>query len=68
LIKLTPKSARQNAGLTQAQMADKMGICKQTYSKLENNPEFFTIRAALLFCNIVNLSIDDVNFLPCNST
>lgn len=68
MIKLTPKAARQNAGLTQSEMAEKMGMCKQTYGKLENSPENFTFRAALLFCEIVGFSIDNIIFLPDNST
>lgn len=66
--KFTPKSARQLANFTQSEIAHEMGICKQTYGKLEKNPELFTVAAAVKFCSIVGLTIDEVSFLPNNST
>lgn len=63
----TVKQARQYAGKTQKEMADKMGVCRDKYRKLEENPEEFTIKNALRFSEITCLSIDDISFSK-NST
>ena len=63
----TVKQARQFAGKTQKQIAEEMGVCRDKYRKLEENPEEFTIKNALKFAAITHLSIDDISFVK-NST
>lgn len=64
----TMKMARIKAELTQEEVAEKMHICRDKYRKLEANPEKVTIEEALAFCQIVNLPLDDIIFLPNDST
>lgn len=61
------KMARIGAGLTMRDIADVLGIHEQTYSKLEHNPEKFTIELAERFAICVNRDITDIVFLSKNS-
>lgn len=59
---ISMKMARVGANLTKQQIADKMGVHVQTYSKMENDPESMSIKDAKLFCNIVGISYSDIFF------
>ncbi len=59
---ISMKMARVGADLTQQQVADKMGIHVQTYSKLENDSEGMTIREAKLFSKIVGVAWTEIFF------
>ena len=61
-MSMTMKMARVGAGLTQQQVADKMGIHAQTYSKMENDSEGVTIREAKLFSQIVGVPWAEIFF------
>ena len=50
------------AGLTQQQVADKMGIHVQTYLKMEKDSEGVTIREAKLFSEIVGVAWSEIFF------
>ena len=65
--KITMAAARVNAGLTQAELAEKMGVSRSSVlnwecGKSEMRPAYF-----YLFCKIVNMSEDDI-LLPKTST
>lgn len=52
---LTPtqmKRIRKKAKLSQEQVAKAMGITRQTYSKIEKNPELMTIKQYKIFGRI----------------
>lgn len=59
---MSMKMARVGANLTQQQVADKMGIHVQTYSKMENDSENVTIREAKLFSDIVGVTWSEIFF------
>lgn len=59
---LNMKMARIGAGLTQAQVAEKMGIHVQTYAKMENDPELVTIKDAKNFSKIVGVEWTQIFF------
>ena len=59
---ISMKMARVGANLTQQQVADKMGIHVQTYSKMENDSENVTIREAKLFSEIVGVAWTEIFF------
>lgn len=61
-MSMTMKMARVGAGLTQQQVADKMGIHAQTYSKMENDSDGVTIREAKLFSEIVGVPWTEIFF------
>lgn len=54
--------ARNDLGLTQTDMADELGITRQTYAKMEQNPENMTIREARLICSVLGKRFEDIFF------
>lgn len=61
------KQARLLKGLTQKEVAEKLGIHKQTYGKLEKNPDEVTIGQAKQISQILDFSYDFI-FFNTNST
>lgn len=59
---MTMKMARVGANLTKQQVADRMGVHVQTYSKMENDSESVTIREAKLFSEIVGIPWIEIFF------
>lgn len=62
--KFTMKQARTYAGLTQSDVAEKMGIDRSTYIRLEKNPDKMTIQRALDFSEITGIPLDRIFFAP----
>ncbi len=62
---LTVKQARRLAELTQKQVADRLGVHRQTYMKWEQNPENMPVGKAKIFAEIVGRKVDEIFF---NST
>ena len=62
--KFTMKQARTYAGLTQSDVAEKMGIDRSTYIRLEKNPDKMTIQRALDFAEITGIPLDRIFFAP----
>lgn len=58
----TVKQARVLAGMTQAEMAVRLGVCLQTYRKLEAHPERMSMLQAKAFCQSVARPIDSISF------
>lgn len=54
--------ARAKLGITQADMAEELGITRQTYAKMEQNPESMTIREARLVCSILGKRFEEIFF------
>lgn len=61
------KQARQYAGLTQVQVAQKLGISRDSYRKIEISPETASIAIAKKFSEVVGIPIDQI-FFAGNST
>ena len=66
-MQFTIKQARVLAGLTQAEMAEKIGINRSTYIKIEKDPLRATIRQINQISEMTGVSIGDL-FLSKNST
>ncbi|MGE8080481.1 helix-turn-helix domain-containing protein [Peribacillus loiseleuriae] len=64
---LTLKQARLLKGFTQRDIANKLGVHVQTYSKMEKQPDEVTIGDAKKICEILELSYDFI-FFNTNST
>lgn len=66
MVKITMEAARVNAGLTQQELADKMGISRSTVINVENG--YTEVRPVYLyaFCHVVGVSEDDI-LLPIKS-
>lgn len=54
--------ARNDLGLTQNDMADQLGVTRQTYAKMEQRPDEMTIREARLVCSILGRRFEDIFF------
>lgn len=57
------REARKDRGITLQAVADALHMSRQTYAKLEENPEKMTIKQAVDACGFIGVDIDDV-FLP----
>ncbi len=64
MVKLTLKSARVNIGLTQSELARKVGVNKKTIWSWENGITFPNPEQINLLCIIFNLKYDNIIFLP----
>lgn len=54
------KEIREEAGLKQKEVADKMGVTKGSYSMWECGTDTIPLRRLNQFCNLFNVSIDYV--------
>lgn len=62
-MQITMKQARVGANLTQAAVAEKMGVHPTTYFRMEKHPEDLTVKQAFRFSNIVGVDFDDIIFV-----
>ena len=62
ITQFTPKQARDYVGLKQEEVAQKLGISRFTYAKLEEEPERFTIAQSRKFAEIVNMPYSQILF------
>lgn len=67
MVKITMAAARVNAGLTQDQLADKMGVSRTTVVNIENGKMEVKPIYLFAFCHVVGLTEDDI-LLPKEST
>lgn len=58
----TIRDVREDAGLTQQYMADKLGVSRQTYSNFESHPERVTIEQARSICAILGSEYERIFF------
>lgn len=65
--KISLAAARVNSNLTQAELADKMGISRETVVAWESGKRAMRAPYLYLFCNITGFSMDDI-LLPEKST
>ena len=63
-MRISMKSARVNANLTQAEIAEKLGITSVCYWYWESGRISMTERKFKEFCDIVGATEEDI-FLPC---
>ena len=54
------RELREDRGLTQSEMARKLGVSRSTYARYEKNPDRMNIQRALLLCRLLNCEIDTV--------
>ena len=67
MAKITLEAARVNTGLTQAQLANKMGVSRQSVIDWEGGKREMRTPYLYLFCQITGFSEDDI-LLPKKST
>ena len=56
------KQARQYAGFTQVEIAQKLGISRDSYRKIEAFPDTASISIAKKFSEVVGIPIDQIFF------
>lgn len=56
------KQARQYAGYTQREMAEKLGVSRDTYRKIELFPEKASVALAKKISEVVDIPIDQIFF------
>ena len=66
MLKLSLKAARVNAGLSQKQVAKKLKVSNKTVCAWEVGKSIPNIQKVKELCELYNVGIDDVNFLPEN--
>lgn len=67
MAKISLAAARVNTGLTQEQLAKKMGVSRQMVVEWENGKREMRTVYLYAFCHITGFSEDDI-FLPVKST
>ena len=67
VMKITLKAARVNAGLSQKEAADRLGISNKTMGNWENCVCFPPADMIPKICELYGVSYDNLNFLPTNS-
>ena len=63
-MKITMKAARVNAGLTQAEVCEKLGINKGTLINYEKYRTIPDISIAKAMASVYGLTVNDIIFLP----
>lgn len=67
MAKITLEAARVNADLTQDELAEKMGVTRQTVINWEKGRTEMKTAYLFLFCSITGFKEDDI-LLPIKST
>ena len=67
MAKISMAAARVSAGFTQAEMAEKMGVSRQSIIDWENGKRQIKTAYFHMFCQLTGFSVDDI-FLPAQST
>lgn len=65
-MKWTLKAIRINLGLTQMQMAEKLGVSKETYLNYENYKTYPDVNIVKEIIKISKVDFNDIIFLPNN--
>lgn len=65
-MKITLKAARVNAGLTQKEAAEKLGISNTTLCSWEKGLSMPNIQQVLKICELYKVDLDNLIFLPDN--
>ncbi|UUG68566.1 helix-turn-helix domain protein [Halomonas phage YPHTV-1] len=63
-MEATLKQARLFKDLSQAEVAEKLGVHRHTYMKWEKHPDEMPLGKAKEFCRITNLPVDIIFFTP----
>lgn len=63
-MKWTLKAIRINLGLKQEEMAEKLGISKETYQKYESYKTYPDVKIVKRIIELSKINFDDIIFLP----
>jgi transcriptional regulator with XRE-family HTH domain len=66
-VKISIRAARVNAGYSQKEAADRLGVSNKTLGNWENGITFPPADKIPLICALYGVSYDNLNFLPSDS-
>lgn len=64
MVKMTLEAARVNAGYTQKEAAEKLGISNKTLGNWENCITSPPVDKVAAICDLYGVTYDHINFLP----
>lgn len=67
MLKISLEAARVNAGYSQKEAAEKLGVSNKTLCSWEKGKSFPPADKIDAICNLYGLSYDNINFLPNDS-
>ena len=67
MVKITIRAARVNAGFSQKEAADRLGVSTKTLGNWENGVTFPPADKIAKICELYGVSYDHLNFLPTDS-
>lgn len=67
-MQFTIKQARQYAGLTQAQMAESLGVCRHRYMKIEKDINSATVAELRKVAAVAGVPMRDLVLLSASTT
>ncbi len=67
MSRISVAAARVNTDMTQEEMANALGITRQTYAAWESGKSKMTAEGFMLFCEVTGFSPNDI-ILPSEST
>lgn len=62
MVSETLREAREDAGYSQQEMADKLGVSRPTYAGIEANPDRATVLQARRICQLLSRSYERIFF------
>lgn len=66
-VKISIRAARVNAGYSQKEAADRLGVSNKTLGNWENGITFPPADKIVAICELYGVSYDNLNFLPSDS-
>ena len=66
-VKISLRAARVNAGYSQKDAADRLGVSNKTLGNWEKGITFPPANKILAICKLYGVSYDNLNFLPDDS-
>ncbi|HHU02662.1 MAG TPA: helix-turn-helix transcriptional regulator [Christensenellaceae bacterium] len=67
-IRMKVSTARFDAGITQKEAAETLGLSRWTYIQKEKDPSKFTVEEAARLSKLIGRPLNELIFLPDNST
>lgn len=67
MFKISLEAARVNAGYSQKEAAEKLGVSNKTLCSWENGKTFPSADKIVAICDLYGTAYDNINFLPNDS-
>lgn len=67
MMEETLREARRNAGYSQKEIANELGVSRQTYANIETRPERATVLQARRICQLLSKNYERIFFAECDS-